>query len=628
MTQSANSILATPTNHVVIWDQTGEPSLIGDTTIHWNEFFSPCRQSDKISLPQYVEDHGDDLRQRFLAFVRQIGESQVANKSLIEHLQIAPGFSYWWMTLFACKRWSATSNIIEATRLLALEDILREIRPTTISLATDRTAVGHVIRDWCARSGIDFTLLSSKPATSVSNNRKSILVPRPLVALLVLLREMYRRIGSPKNPTSPDNSVDVVAIDYLSRFDLDKALHGEFRSGFWGELVNCLNNAAQTTVFLHNFAPSKATPTRRSVRPLLNALNRNTTKTRHHLLDSRLSVAVLIRGCYIYFRLLTSRIRIRRIKHSFSPSGSQLDLWYLFRDEWLDSLSGSTAMLHSLTIGELEQVVNTTPPCRIVLYLMENQPWEMAFIQLWKNHRSEPLIGIPHSTIRYWDLRYFLDRQPIHSDLISSPPIPNTIAVNGPAELHELRISGMPLEQIVEVEALAYLYLQDVHTSTSESNRVNESTRLLVLGDFFTNQNAALLLMLEQALSAIDRRFVITVKPHPLRPINRGDYPRIQFVIDTSPLVEQLGRCDIVLTTNGTSASAEAYQCGLSVITALNGETFNYSPLRDVLGATFVESPEHLAQALTQSTSKEFSNRTDYYRIDNSLSRWKQLLSI
>ncbi len=581
-----------------------------------------------MSLPQYVEDHGDDLRQRFLAFVRQIGESQVANKSLIEHLRIAPGFSYWWMTLFACKRWSATSNIIEATRLMALEDILCEIRPTTISLVTNRSAVSHVIGDWCARSGIEFTLMSGKPATSVSHDRKSKFVPRPLVALLVLLREMYRRIGSPKNPTSPDGFVDVVAIDYLSRFDVDKARHGEFRSGFWGQLVNCLNNAGQTTLFVHNFAPSKTTPTRRSVRPIIDALNRNTSKSQHHLLDSRLSVAVLMLGCFIYLRLLTSRIRIRRIKHSFSPAGSQLNLWELFRDEWLNSLSGSTAMLHSLTISELEQAVNATPPCRTVLYLMENQPWEMAFIQLWKNHRSEPLIGIPHSTIRYWDLRYFLDRHPIRSDLITSPPIPNTIAVNGPAALNALRTSGTQLEQVVEVEALAYLYLQDVQISTSESNRVNESTRLLVLGDFFTNQNAALMSLLEQALAVIDRRFVITVKPHPLRPIQIEEYPRIQFVIDTSPLVEQLGRCDIVLTTNGTSASAEAYQCGLSVITALNGETFNYSPLRDVLGATFVESADHLAQALTQSTSENLSNRTDYFRIDNSLSRWKQLLSI
>ncbi|MEO8364252.1 MAG: TIGR04326 family surface carbohydrate biosynthesis protein [Ilumatobacteraceae bacterium] len=628
MTQSANSTLATPTNHVVIWDQAGEPSFVGNTTIHWNEFFSPCRQPNKISLPQYVEDHSDDLRQRFLAFVRQIGESQVANTNLIEHLQIVPGFNYWWMTLFACKRWSATSNIIEATRLLAIEEIFREICPTKISLATDRSAVGHVIRDWCAKSGIEFTLLAGNSVASPTQVRKPKLVPRPLVALLVLLREMYRRIGSPKNPTSPDGSVDVVAIDYLSRFDVDKALHGEFRSGFWGELVNCLNNAAQTTVFLHNFAPSKTTPTRRSVRPILDSLNRNTTKSRHHLLDSRLSVAVLIRGCFIYFRLLTSRIRIRRIKHSFSPSGSQLDLWELFRDEWLDSLSGSTAMLHSLTISELEQVVNATPPCRTVLYLMENQPWEMAFIQLWKSQRSEQLIAIPHSTIRYWDLRYFSDRQPIRPDLSTSPPIPNTIAVNGPAALNELRAARTPLEQVVEVEALAYSYLQNVQTSSSESNRVNESTRLLVLGDFFTNQNAALMSMLQQALAVIDRRFVITVKPHPLRPIERSDYPRIQFVIDTSPLVEQLGRCDIVLTTNGTSASAEAYQCGLPVITALNGETFNYSPLRDVFGAKFVESAENLAQALSQPASQDFSNGFDYFRIDNSLTRWKQLLSI
>jgi surface carbohydrate biosynthesis protein (TIGR04326 family) len=259
---------------------------------------------------------------------------------------------------------------------------------------------------------------------------------------------------------------------------------------------------------------------------------------------------------------------------------------------------------------------------------MENQPWEMAFVQLWKNHRSEPLIGVPHSSIRYWDLRYFSDPNAYHSELRTQPPIPNTVAANGLTALESLNTTGIPTKQIIEVEALAYSYLEDVQSLVSERKISNATMRLLVLGDFFPYQNVALLTMLQSSLLVTQRQISVTVKPHPLCPIGDQDFPLLRFDIDTRPLAEQLSECDTVLATNGTSASAEAYQCGVPVITILNGETFNFSPLRGVRGAIFVDSPAHLAQALEQVAPRDQPQRFNYFLIDKSLRRWKHLLSI
>ena len=43
------------------------------------------------------------------------------------------------------------------------------------------------------------------------------------------------------------------------------------------------------------------------------------------------------------------------------------------------------------------------------MYLQENQGWEFALIQVWEKAKSWELIGVPHSTIRYWDMRYYFD---------------------------------------------------------------------------------------------------------------------------------------------------------------------------------------------------------------------------
>ncbi len=614
--------------HVVIWDHPDEPPATDCTIVYWSKFFTPAHSHGEISLPRYVEDNDDKLKERFLAFVREVGESQIADKSIIEHLRVLPEFSYWWMTLFACKRWSTTSNIIEAVRLLALEDILKDTKPTKISFATERRAVKNIIREWCARSGVEFQSLPTPSSSTFYRAQPSVLIPRPVSAALVLAREVARRIRAPKRTPLLDNSVDVVLIDFFSRLDPTFMATGKYRSGFWNILTDTLDDAQHTSLFLHQFVAGSLTPNRQAASQFMDGLNSVSTTQQHFLLDARLSVGVTAKAILVYLRLLKARFRIRKIKHSFSPSGSQLDLWKLFKEEWLDSLSGSTAILHSLTISELHSVIERLPPCRRILYLMENQPWEMAFVQLWKHRRSEPLIGVPHSSIRYWDLRFFSDSGAHRAEPYARPPIPSVVAANGPGARKSLDKSGIPAEHIVEVEALAYLYLEEVRRTAGRHARSNASMRVLVLGDFLHYQNVALLTMLHNSLILTQQQLIVTVKPHPLCLIDQRDYPLLQFNIDTRPLSKQLSECDIVLAANGTSASAEAHQYGLPVITILNGETFNFSPLRGVLGAVFVDSPAHLAHALDRVVLNDHAQRADYFFVDTSLQRWKHLLSL
>ncbi|MEO5974666.1 MAG: TIGR04326 family surface carbohydrate biosynthesis protein [Ilumatobacteraceae bacterium] len=613
---------------VVIWDLPGIPPITSGTTVYWKEFFSPSRQQSRISLPQYVEDNGVDLKQRFLSFVRQVGEERINGKSTVEHLRISSGFSYWWMTLFACKRWSDSSHIIETVRLLAIEDILREIAPAKVLLATDQVSIESIIRELCAQNGIEFQTIPTPKSSPLDRKRQTRFITGVLRAIPVLAREMVRRIRAPKREIPPNSSPDIVLFDFFSRFNTADALSGKFRSGFWNGLVDHLENANQKTIFLHKFVADTHMPRRATARRILAGLNSTSPTSQHFLLDAQLSLRVVGRAVFIYFRLLGLRFRIRKIRNSFRPQGSQLDLWNLFEKEWLDSLSGSTAILHSLAICELDDTIASIPPCRTVLYLMENQPWEMALVQLWRSRRSEPIVGVPHSTIRFWDLRYFFEPGVFASDENSHPPTPNIVAVNGHAALNSLETSGIPNEQISEVEALPYLYLHEVQLAIAARKIAATPMRLLVLGDFFHNQNLALLTMLQNSLLITSRHISIMMKPHPLCPIDRGEFPFLQLRFDTRPLSEQLSECDVVLATNGTSASAEAYQCGVPVITVLNGETFNFSPLRNVPGSHFVESADQLARVLDYIEFPLRAVLPDYFCIDKSLSRWKNLLSI
>ena len=123
--------LASPPN-VLLWDSDGILPSTNDYVVLWNSFSVPGSIHPSISIPEYVEEHSDRLRSRFLGFVHDVGNSRSGAKTVLEHLQIRPTFSYWWLTLFASKRWHPDSHITEAVKLIALEEILAAIKYSEI----------------------------------------------------------------------------------------------------------------------------------------------------------------------------------------------------------------------------------------------------------------------------------------------------------------------------------------------------------------------------------------------------------------------------------------------------------------------------------------------------------------
>ena len=67
---------------------------------HWTGYEAP---SPQVSIPLLMEDKALQIKKEYLAWVHDLGESQIAGKRLIDHLALEDGLSYWWMTLFVEK---------------------------------------------------------------------------------------------------------------------------------------------------------------------------------------------------------------------------------------------------------------------------------------------------------------------------------------------------------------------------------------------------------------------------------------------------------------------------------------------------------------------------------------------
>ena len=84
----------------------------------------------------------------------------------------------------------------------------------------------------------------------------------------------------------------------------------------------------------------------------------------------------------------------------------------------------------------------------------------------------------------------------------------------------------------------------------------------------------------------------------------------------------------MLLSSPVTSAAVDAYCFGLPVITALDSDALNLSPLRNYDDVCFVSTSEELSGALNSITLRDVEayEKKEFFNLDSELPRWKELL--
>src|SRR3990172_153193 len=124
-------------------------------------------------------------------------------------------------------------------------------------------------------------------------------------------------------------------------------------------------------------------------------------------------------------------------------------------------MQGPVAISNLLWIELFDVALRDLPHQKKGLYLCENQAWERAFIHAWRKYGHGQLIAVAHSTVRFWDLRYFIDPRTPRSQDPYPMPQADLMALNGKAARDAYLSVDRPKETIVECEALRYGYVID-----------------------------------------------------------------------------------------------------------------------------------------------------------------------
>jgi surface carbohydrate biosynthesis protein (TIGR04326 family) len=618
---------------VVIWDAEGLPPLSEEaTTLLWRGF-SDGVTSNVISIPRLIEENADTLRARYLAWVYDLGEMVIQGKRLVDHLKLHPNFSYWWMTLFTEKcNYSKSPQIDDAIRLMAFTDWAADYPVESLVLTSANQPLAECMRLWCEKLGVTFEWQRQpKPVVILSWIRRVYqTLPMPLQALVGLLKYVVDRfpLRGVGLKEWRETEGQATFVSYLFNLVPDATNAGIYKSRYWGHLPDDLQAEGCKTNWLHIYIKDVFAPKADLAAQTLRRFNKTGQGLQiHATLDTFLSLSTIFQALSDWSRLVWKGWRLQHLISSTTSKG--LDLWPLFADDWRQSTSGYTALSNSLHLSMLNAAIRLLPKQQVGVYLQENQGWEFGLIYAWKAAGHRRLVGCPHSSVRFWDLRYFFDFRAYNRAGDIPLPMPDQIALNGKAATDAYLTSGYPANDLVQVEALRYLYLkQALDQPVINSSKSGDSVRLLVLGDYLPSNTRLQMYLLEKAAKSLSIGTKITIKPHPACPIRAEDYPGLSMTITMEPIAKLLSECDIAYTSAVTSAAVDAYCASVPVVSVLDPNTLNLSPLRGCAGALFASTPEELSTALMLAVSLPIvpSSQGDFFTTDPQLPRWKKLL--
>jgi surface carbohydrate biosynthesis protein (TIGR04326 family) len=607
----------------------GQPLNKDGLVVAWNAI---SFDEHVISVLDYIEDHSYRLRKKYLSFVHGFGEYEIKNKKIVEHLSEKRGYNLWWMSDIAAKSYLNSQAITDCIKLLALEEILSENDTDSVVIyANDNTSpVCDAIHSLCVNLDISYTY---KIVGKKNKREYKKLLKRFQPEWLSVLRYLYRYLKSHKKIFNKKNMVwfsegnSISFFSYLYHLDIKKSEKGEFYSKQWGRLPSILRDLGLTLNWVHHDWAIKSADTAQS---WIEGFNSDPEQEgSHSLFENHLNTSLIVQAFLNYCRLYLKSFYLLNIRKAFQPIGSKVDFWPLLKRDWCVSLRGGAAMRNWLFVETVDNMLKTIPKQGLGLYVQENMYWERALLHGWRYHNHGNIIGTPIATINFWDLRYSEDSRTV-KDINRSfaLPLPDIVALHGPVAKEHYYNAGYPSKSTAEVEALRYLYLEEKIKSNSVAinNYKKDKIKILVLGEIKADSTLEILTIVQAAVVG-KCDISITLKSHPVCPIDTDQLKKTGVLITDEPIEKILSIFDLVIVAGATSAAIDAYYAEVNIIVFLGKHELNLSPLRGFDDVKFVRTSYELESAIDfySSENKKIRNM-NYFFIGNDLSRWKSLI--
>ena len=577
----------------------------GSLVFIWDEFLE---DDNAISLPSLVEEKADIYRATFLSWTHDFSQTKINETTLYEYLKLEDDFPFWWTTSLGQRfNINASSSINDVIKSMAFFDYLAQEKlfPTSINITTEKVALWEFFKLWGDRQKIE---VNSKHIIRSKKVKKSVLA----YALYLFRFVVYGLFDASKKQPQQNKFVFFDIFTHLKN-------GAEFKSNYWTKLVEVLQK--NNVQWNHLYYKTKHRFSYLNALKRIQLFNASSEAHQHQLLEQNF-------GLLDYFKTLNRYFKIRKKAKKIFPQLSKaivcsnrgIDFSPYLIEDLMDSLVGQEALKNCFYSVLMENAVKATPVQAKGVYLQEFQPWEIALVHYWKKTQRNDLIGMPHSTHRYWDLRYFFAKKFFLQ--YAQDIFPDHIAVNGDNSMERCLENGYPEAILKPVEALRYLH----HPNTPVEQKSTEKKRLniLICCDYQTKTSERLFEMVDQATKEGKLKCKVKIRMHPAFPLPSELLTQYDFEISKEEMINALQETDWVITSNLSAIAVDGYYQGCNIAQLSDGVYFNLSPLRGLVDDLLFNSAKELQQMIFKQ--KQLKESVSYFLIDSKTKKWIALL--
>ena len=603
--------------------------------VNWSDINVPHNHE---SLPLKVEETATKIKREYLTWVYELSRLRIRGKTLVSHLKLSDSFSFWWMTLIAEKSPHKSPSIYQIFKLRTLEQLYRERGCQGLIYCGYDLNLHRTLKHWCKAMGHPYyrqSLRKCEVNFELTGLRKrSAKFPFLIQAVAYLLKKWFLRYKQLKPtkipedlPSGDENQITIVT--YFPNIDLTKTRNGRFWSRYWESLHELLDKMPIKVnwVWLHQDSTELDYKQTLQLQEICNQIRPN--KYRHFLLENFLTTTGLLKSIQLYIKLYATSILLKGARKAFCFPGSNLNFFPILEYDWRSSLFGHIALEGAITISMFSEMAKKLSGTQSIVYLLENQSWELALISSWKQHQINcKVIGFYHTPgARPLDLKLYFDPNIFNEDGANIMPLPDVLAINGSNNWKLIRESGYPAEKIFHVESLRSLNLLGKYES--EKKDVKKSNRtLLVITGFIAPETEFQLNLLNKSnsMDGLAKYSRILIKAHPDLPVEKileKIRPDFKYEITNLSLTKLWPQTDVVYCANSTTACVEAAWLGFPIVISSAVNTMNLNSLVGFPGFNFISSPEILAKELQNPIPIRIPE--EYFCLNETLTRWKKL---
>ncbi len=571
-----------------------------------------------ISLTTYLEHNDNHIRDLYFTKLNNFFSLKINSKRIIDYFKINNNFNAWWMSLnVENSNFAKNPEINDMLRFIALEEIVKNSNIKEIKFIGNNDDISSALKIFCKNNNINFSNSYKRKKKFFFNF--IIFLKNYIYGFLYLFVYTFKRLPLilfQKN-LSNKKLKDIMFVSYFLNIEIDQKNRDKVKNNYWPNIDKILQKNNYNSTWYYIFIPSKKIPNSIDALKKINYLNNNNSNKHNHIIiDGYINLPIIIETLYQWFIINFKLFFI--YNNIFKNKIAKEPFIFLFKKSFTNYWFGTGSLLNLLYFNLFKKVCNNR--FKIAIYLMENQGWERSLTFNWKTKYSNKIIGVPHTVIGFWDLRFFNNIEQYQTYE------PDIVAVNGNHSFNLLKTNPNYKKIILNnVETLRYASLEKIKPLIKKNKK---KLNVVIVADVVTYETISMLELIKKASEIYDSNINYIFKPHPGNIININKYKYLNIEVTNKKIIDILEDTDIAFTSSMTSGAVEFYLAGIKVISLITRKSINLSPLRGYRNVSFIRNNREYIDIIKNYEPKNIKpvSVNNFFNFDTNLKRWDKLI--